>query len=487
MSNQGVIASTKTGVYEGFAEHRIAKFLGIRYAHPPTGAGRFAPPRPIEPSSDTIPVKTFGNRNHQVGMAEIIYGDYVPPGEESEDCLFLNVYAPADFDTPKPVMVWIHGGAFTSGSGNEYDPTRLVAENDVVVVTINYRLGVFGFIDMRPLGPDFADGVNLGMRDQVEALRWVNQNIAAFGGDPDNVMIWGESAGGTSVLTMLGIPSAKGLFHKCGGFSGAETLAPPFDQTPMIKQYLGVESNEDCVAKLMSMTSAEISTMQEEAGLYGGPCLDGTVITMPSCEAIKAGLAADIPIVTGTVKDEGTLLAPLFNVSEELGQLTLAGLAAPIGRDMGAAYFGFLQEHYPQDSVEEKLCRAWFDLFRSAALRVASTATQHGAGGWVYDFEVETDHELGTTHFADIPFAFNWIPDDPPLSFIHKPTPENCALAQKWSQTMVAFARTGDPNGAGLPRWPQYGPDGFDCLVVRRSPQVTSNPDGDMLAVYQVD
>lgn len=486
MNNATVTANAATGTYEGFAQGRVGKFLGIRYALPCIGEGRFSSPRPVPNSEERIVAKQYGNRNFQVGMAEAIYRDFVPPGDESEDCLFLNIFAPADFNKAKPVMVWIHGGAFTSGSGNEYDATRLARENDVVVVTINYRLGVFGFLDLRALGEEFSRCVNLGIQDQIEALRWVRQNISAFGGDPDNITIWGESAGATSVLSLLGAPDAKGLFHRCAAFSGAETLAPPFDQLPMIKQHLGIEGDADCARRLMEMSGSELSKMQQDAAIYGGPCIDGEVIRCPACEAITQGLSSHVPVICGTVRDEGTLLAPLFAASDEMAQLTLAGLAAPIGRDMGEAYFGYLQNHFAEAGALEKLTRAWFDLFRSSALRVASTATQHGAGGWVYNFEVETDFELSVTHFADIPFAFDWIAEGNPLSFIHNDSARNRELSATWSKSMVAFAREGNPNGAGLPDWPRYGPEAYASMILKKSPVVVPNPDGEMRVLYKV-
>jgi len=166
--------------------------------------------------------------------------------------------------------------------------------------------------------------------------------------------------------------------------------------------------------------------------------------------------------------------------------MTLAGLATSIGRDMGEAYFAYLAAEHPENSSLDRLTRAWFDLFRASALRVAATASDHGAGGWVYNFEVETDHPLGVTHFADIPFAFDWLQDAYPLALIHEATDTNKAIAKAWSHTLIAFAKSGEPNGAGLPQWPNYKPNEFECLRIRRNPDVVSNPDGNMLSVYKV-
>lgn len=474
------------GPIEGLIEDDIAKFRGIRYAQPPIGERRFMPPEPMPAATDTIKAHKNGNRNFQLGLIEWMYNGNLPTEPESEDCLFLNISAPQDTSSPKPVLVWIHGGAFISGSGGEYDPTRLVQDNDVVVVTINYRLGIFGFLDLQKLGPAYEGSANLGIQDQVLALQWVQDNIAAFGGDPTNVTIFGESAGGASVFSLLGTPSAKGLFHKAMPFSGAEIIAPPFDQFGLIKQYLGCEDDQDCLNKLMAMTGEELFAFQQQARFYANPSVDGKVITMPACEAIKTGLSAHIPVLSGATQDEGTLLAPLFAIEEQAAMATVAGLSAVIGRDTGEAYGAYLQKVCPGGSAEALLTHGWYDIFRASALRVASTASQYGAGGWVFNFEVETDHPLGITHFADVPFTFNWIEENHPRLFVHKPTAENQALADKWSRTVAEFAKSGNPNGHGLPDWPTYRPDGFDCLRVCHAPEIVSNPDGDMLQIYKV-
>lgn len=486
MPHSFVTASAPAGELQGLQEQGIHKFLGIRYAQAPVGENRFRAPKPMSAASEVIEATRFGDRNFQVGLVDELYAGKEIPGEESEDCLFLNVYAPANLEKPCPVMVWIHGGAFQSGSGNEYDPTRLVRDNDIIVVTVNYRLGIFGFFNLEKLGEEFAGSSNLGIQDQIAALRWVRDNVAAFGGDAGNVTIFGESAGAASVLSLLGAPAAEGLFHKAIVCSGAETLAPALDQLDALKAVLGSESDEACLEQLMAMPAAELSQLQQTAMFYAGPGIDGKVITRPSCEAIKDGGSAGIPIMAGTTRDEGTLLAPYFVPTEEIGSAMLFGLATSIGRDDGMAYMGYLEQQFGAGEVLAKMTRAWFDTFRASALRVALTAAEHGAGGWVYDFDVETDHELGVTHFADVPFTFNWIEEDHPWLFVHPATETNQRLAEQWSKTVVAFARDGNPNGQGLPDWPQYKNDEHRSLRLSQAPAVVANPDGDLLAMYKV-
>ena len=227
-----------------------------------------------------------------------------------------------------------------SGSGHEYDPTQLVQDNDVVVVTINYRLGVFGFLNLQRLGPGYEESINLGIQDQIAALQWVQDNIAGIWRRSLQRNNLGRKCRWNLRFCAAGfVPSAKGLFHKCAPFSGAETLSPPLDQIDAIKAYLGVSTDDECRDKLTSMEAKELSTMQQNIPFFPGPCVDGTVITHPTCEAIKEGLASSIPFVTGTVRDEGTLLAPLFAISEEATQMTIVALCSFNQSGYGARLF----------------------------------------------------------------------------------------------------------------------------------------------------
>ena len=487
MSMNPEIASARAGNFNGIADNGIRKFLGIRYAQAAVGDLRFKPPQRLGDATDPVDATQYGNRALQVGWPDEVMSGLEWQGEESEDCLFLNVFAPAEDSTPKPVLVWIHGGAFMCGSGNDYDASTFVSQHDVVVVTINYRIGIFGFLSLDTLGPEHAGSGNLGIQDQIAALRWVYEHIGAFGGDRDNVTIWGESAGAASVMALLGAPEANGLFHKAMAFSGSETLAPATDQLTPIKALLGSDSDDACLARLRELTAAELSQLQQDSMIYVGPSIDGVVITRPACDAIKDGGASDIPILTGATRDEGTILASGFAQTDEMGLAVLAGLATVIGRDDGASYGQFMAANMGGSSVVEQVGRSWFDLFRASALRVAAAATHHGAGGWVYNFEVETDHELGIAHFADVPFTFGWIEEGHPCLYVHPPTDANRELAARWSATIAQFAKTGSPNGKGLPDWPSYAAEAFDCLMLRHAPAVVSNPDGDeMLAIYRV-
>ena len=306
-------------------------------------------------------------------------------------------------------------------------------------------------------------------------------------GDPDNVTIWGESAGAGSVLALLGAPSAEGLFHKAMAFSGGETLVPSFPQTALLAPHLGLEPDDHLLDPLMTMDASEINRIQIASMYYAGPSIDGVVVTRPACEAIKDGGASHIPIITGSTKDEGTLLAPDWAINEEVLAGTIFALAGSVSRDDGRAYRDYLNSQFGHLSGVDQLSQVWNDLFRSAGLRVAEAASEYGAGGWTYQFEVETEHPLGVTHFSDVPFAFNWVKPGHPKLFAHEPTQANQQLSKQWSSTLVAFARNGIPSGAGLPEWPTYKRPRLDSLRLSHTPEIVSRYEGDnLLKLYRV-
>ena len=287
-------------------------------------------------------------------------------------------------------------------------------------------------------------------------------------------------------MALLGAPAAEGLFHKAIAFSGSETVSPPADQLSAIVAHLGVEDDAEALERLMAMPSDDLAALQLAVGFYAGTSLDGTVITRPSCEAIVDGGAA-VPVMAGATRDEGTFLAPHYAFDDGVVEAMVFGLAASIGRDDGEAYRAFLDETVGLAEPVACLERAWFDLFRASAVRVAATASAHGAGGWVYDFEVDTDHELGVTHFADVPFTFNWIREGHPREFVHPSTEANKALADAWSSTVIEFARSGSPVGRGLPDWPRFEAPAFRSLRVTHEPAVVSRSDGDLLDLYRAE
>jgi para-nitrobenzyl esterase len=436
------------------------------------------PPRPADSWPAGLDATRHPNRCFQPPYPPPLAGREIP-GQFSEDCLYLNIYTPAADDKKRPVMFWIHGGAYIQGSANEYDGGALAAENDVVVVIINYRLGIFGFMDMSGFGSAYDGSAALGFQDQIAALSWVRDNIADYGGDANNVTILGESAGGGSVLALLAAPTAKGLFHKAIGFSPGEVMGAPLDNIPALSRKLNVEG-PDLLAKLRDLPADSLFALQLEGAVNTGANVDGTIVTAQPSKAILDSGANGIPLIVGCNKDEGSFLADVF--PPESRELMTYMLSAIIGNGDATAYLAHLKELVPSGDLRQKLVRVWYDLFRASALRTAEASTVAGAGGWVYAFEVPGSTPLGVAHGSDVAFTFNMINHgEAGLAGFHEPTVVNKDIANKWSKTFATFARTGDPNGAGLPHWPQYDRSRRACLVVDSDPRIVEDPDGEAL------
>lgn len=471
---------TRLGAVRGIDRDGVSVFLGLPYAAPPTGGLRWRSPEPAPSWSATLDATRHPNRCPQPPYPEVLAGPEIP-GEQSEDCLYLNVHTPAADRAGRPVICWIHGGGYLQGSANEYDGSVLAREQDCVVVTINYRLNVFGFCDVSALGDAYAGSVSRGFEDQIAALRWIRDNIADYGGDPGCVSIWGESGGAGSVLALQGAPAAEGLFHRSVAFSPGDIdigILPVPDAAGALAAHLGIES--DLEARLLALPAEELFALYLQGAAPTAQTVDGTVITQPVAEAIARKGAAGPPLIAGSNRDEGSYLADL-------------GGPAPMGLDIVMALFlPLINPHSPEDYVSHfdgllpgadevaRVAQVWCDLFRSASLRNAEAATNAGAGGWVYNFEVPTDHPLGITHGCDIAFTFNqFAMAKPGLVSFHESTDENRAIARLWGASLVQFARTGDPNGAGLPEWPRYDGASRSCLIFDDEPRVAADPDGD--------
>lgn len=401
------------------------------------------------------------------------------PGALSEDCLYLNICTPSTDGSARPVMFWIHGGGFMNGAANEYDGSVLSQDNDVVVVTINYRLGLFGFLDLSQFGLDYAGSASLGFQDQIAALQWVHDNIADYGGDPGNVTIMSESAGGSSVLALLGAPATEGLFHKAASFSAAPVLGSPADTVTPLAAALDTAPS-DLLAKLLDMDAEELFKVQLDTCLNGnGSSLDGTAITRTAPDAIRARGGAGAPLIAGCTRDEGTFLVPGFKALGIPMEALFPFFAKAISDRNPGPYLANLEE-LASGSPGGAPVRIWYDLFHSSSLRSVLATTEAGPGGRAFQFDVPTSHELGITHASDIPFIFNsfsW--GFASLGFHDGNDPAIRDLASRWSRTLAAFARTGDPNGAGLPVWRRYDSEARACLVLDLPPRTESDPDGE--------
>jgi para-nitrobenzyl esterase len=473
-------AQSRSGTVEGIVEDGIQVYRGIPFARPPVGALRFAAPQREEPWRGTRKCHEFGPSAPQSPMALPLPGMDVGPMDE--DCLSLNVYTPAADAGRRPVMVWIHGGGFVIGSGSQpiYDGVPLASRGDVVVVTVNYRLGPLGFLYLADLCPGLEGAVgNAGIRDQIAALEWVNESIASFGGDPENVTIFGESAGGMSVATLLGAPAARGLFRRAIPQSGAAHNVHTRETATEVARHfldeLGIAPAE-AAAKLRDIPADKLLDTHRQTVLKLGtrvgllafqPLVDGDSLPAPPLAAIEAEHAAGVDLLIGTTRDEWKLFGFL---DPGLAQLDEAALLRRLEPQVGgaeaaarvlAAYRG------PREGGAATPKDLFFAIetdrvFRIPAIRLAEAQQRHHAAVYMYLFTWESPMmggALGSCHAIELPFVFGQIGAEGSELFVGG-GPEAARLSEQMMDCWLAFARSGDPSQSSLPggRWPAYDP-----------------------------
>jgi para-nitrobenzyl esterase len=467
-------ASTIHGRVRG-VEHGVGlRFAGVPFAAPPVGDLRWRPPAPVERWDGVRDATAFGPTAIQnPDMLTAFFG--MEPEPQDEDCLFLNVYTPALDDARRPVMVWIHGGAFIIGSGSSpiYDGATLIERGDVVLVSVNYRLGVFGFLDLGWLDPDLTGSGNLGLMDQVAALEWVRDNIAAFGGDPDNVTIFGESAGGMSVTGLLAAESARGLFHKAIAQSGAaQAMAPPAQAETSAREVLaalgvstldelGALSNErllEVQGQIILAALTNVEPMLEggvSAGLPFRPVADGGFLPTSVLGALRGGSAAGIPVITGTTREEWKLFAMLD--FQPIDDAVLRQRLDALTGDADKALAVYADAVAAGPSLKDAFTVIGTDMvFRYPAVELAEALLQQSPDVWEYQFSWGTsamNGMLGACHAIELPFLFGLASDPRLLGFLGDDPP--VGLAEAVQDAWLAFARAGDPG----PDWPRYDLD----------------------------
>lgn len=494
--------TTAHGEVRGDHTRGAYRFLGIPYAAPPVGALRFAPPRAPEGWSGVRDATgTFPQAPQPPDMMTQLLGPDAPVAPQSEtDCLTLHVWTPAPDGARRPVMVWIHGGAFTNGAGTIpwYDGAALTGR-DVVVVTVNYRLGALGFLHLADLaGEAYAGSGNAGLLDQAAALAWVRDNIEAFGGDPRHVTIFGESAGGMSVGTHLALPASNGLFHRAIAESGAASNASDPDRATDIASRmcteLGVERGDvdalrsipiDALLAAQSKVSDEVGDV---AGLPFQPVVDGTSLPVEPLDAIRAGSSAGVDLLTGTNLDEMRLFfvtVPALKPGDEATLLHRAERFAPGDPEGLVAAYRAAEPDATPDALAERIST---DLvFRIPALRMAEAHQGHGSCH-VYEFHHASTAfggMFGSTHALEIPFVFDNL-DAPGVAMLTgEVTDATEQLATNMADAWTTFARTGTPRADGLPEWPEWGDPDRTTMILDVDPHVATDPTGSLRPVWE--
>jgi len=471
----GTLAATPSGRIRGFAASQgVRTFLGLPYASAPIGSLRFAPPRPVAPWQGERPATRHGAASLQpvdlmVATVPETAPLFLPPGiATDEDCLHLDVWAPADAQNA-PVLVWFHGGGWVTGTGSASWTVgeRLAADHGLVVVAVNYRLGLLGQLDLAATGdPAGVGGTNLAILDQIAALRWVRESISAFGGDPSSVTIAGESAGAFSAIALTAAPAANGLFHRVVAQSGyAGLLRSPeeaADLTRSALDALGIPLGPGAVTRLRALPAAAFVEAADTLGLRAlSPVVDGEVIARDSLEELRSGAQAGLSLLVGSNRDE-------FRSFRQL----------PIGDTDGVASREDVEAllstaPHPERAATLPLDGGSLDLldaigtdrdWRAPIRRLAREATRGGVSCYVYEFAWPTTAlggRLGAAHQAEIPFVFGTL-DAPGVGALLAGAAEDPrALAQSaaMSRAWAAFARGGIPLLPGDVPWPAFHED----------------------------
>jgi para-nitrobenzyl esterase len=460
----GVVVVTSSGPVRGDSEAGVLVFRGIRFAEPPVGSLRFRPPVEPKPWTEVRSALDFAPACPQLVSIDPTENNN---SVQAEDCLAVNVWTPAADTKKRPVMVFIHGGAFIEGSARNtgYDGATLARRGDLVVVSLQYRLGPFGFLELSEIGgADYAGSGNNGIRDQIAALRWVQKNIARFGGDPANVTIFGESVGATSVGILLAIPQARDLFHRAilESNSAARVGCDLRKARELARQFLEDADARD-IDDLRRLSMSQLRSAQERlfATVFGdssfGPTWDGVVIPEPAMKMIRDGHGAAVPVLVGTNLDEIRYWSTIEELPLESKPPDL--LHRQVAAIVGSRASALIDTYRRADaSYGDAVIHLETDLlFRMTSIRMAEALSERQPT-YMYLFTYRSTSSAAryeSAHSMELPFVFGSIDELDAIDFIGR-GPNRERLMQEMQQAWIHFARSADPNHPGLPHWPRY-------------------------------
>lgn len=508
---------TESGALKGAAESGVISFKGIPYAAAPVGELRFRPPQPVGKWDGVLDADKYRSTCPQVKDP---LEEYPFPGRvitsndgtqseiyENEDCLHLNVWTPAADHKKRPIMIFIPGGAFVVGNGSSdfYDGSRL-ASHDVVVATINYRVGLFGFMELGAINKDYAGSGNNGLRDQIAAIEWVKRNAASFGGDPDNITIFGESAGGASVTALLSTENPSSLFKRAIAQSGASNLIHSKEFALEAGKIIAGAGKYESVDQLLKATPQELLAAQDKAfveaeigDLLFAPYIDGQIIVDEPNKLLSEGHAKDIDLIAGATQNELNYWSMYDSKYRNMFvEETDFGPASPpipeqYRKEVEGRFGKQLDAHYAQVIGTDK-----HNLIRQAQnddysmiqpmRRMAERQGSQNANVYLYRFQwkVPTAYlpkdvpDLGAVHALELPFVFGtldlgWVPGGEQLEKEKRRV--DTTLSEQMMAAWTNFAKTGNPNGPNVPTWPQYNTNSRNTMVWSEHSKTKADPE----------
>lgn len=503
---RSAVARTQYGKVRGYVEDGVFTFKGVPYGAPTGGENRWLPAKPPTPWEGELPTLIYGancpQRLHDWVQEQSFLYQWTD-GWQSEDMLKLNVWT-SSLSGSRPVMVYLHGGGFSFGSAYELasqDGAQQARHHDVVSVTVNHRLNILGFLDLSEFGgAAYAESANVGMTDLVAALTWVRDNIANFGGDPGRVMIYGQSGGGSKVTTLLGMPSAQGLIHRASVQSGGGGNPPSAEQSRELTKRLITELGVKDMAALQKIDwarlnaagNAAVAAINPPPGAAAGPIppagaaprvgfgptVDGRVVTMRSFFEGAPAISRDVPMLIGSVTEEGNRMSSRPTEAEWVATLTKA-----YGEDKAAALVAALKRAYPNKSVRtlSYMCSGpglnGLSI-RNNVVRMA-TMKQQQAGApvytWYFGWQSPMLEDAGAWHTAELAFCFD---NTARCAQGTGNGPEAQALARTMATAWANFARTGNPSQPGL-AWPAFTPARGETMVFDNDCRMVDDPDGE--------